>query len=157
MELSEMNASREGQRKKHHRLSRILVIVPIFFSVSAGFVVIGKQYWGWQQLGSWPPFALHDVLSWWIGRPFPTYRVETAVLSPFGWPDSFRGMERGLVALDGVTRWLLDSVPLALWLIVVLPAIWFMAWTGIFQAVRLLGRRPGSTIQKGVTFFAYEK
>jgi hypothetical protein len=132
----------ELQKEKHHLFAEydrrealfvIFAILPIFCFVFSGFVIIGRQFWGWLKLGHWSTIALHDVLNWWIGRPFPTYRVETALLSVFGWPDAFRGMERELVTLDRVARWLLDTVPLALWLIVVFPAIWFLTWSQFFR------------------------
>jgi hypothetical protein len=98
-----------------------LKFFPIICSVFAGFVVIGRQCRGWVVLGYWPPIAMHDVLNWWIGRPISAYRMEMGLLELMGWPESAYGMGRGWAVLDGVIRWLLDTIPLAVWLIVVIP------------------------------------
>jgi len=60
-----------------------------------------------------------------MGQPISAYRMETGLFELLGWPDSVDGTGRGLAALDEVIRWVLDSVPLAFWLIVILPTIWF--------------------------------
>ena len=117
----------------------VVAIVPITCSVFAGFVVVGRQLRGWLVLGYWPTTALHDVLDWWMGRPISTDQMETRLLELLGWPDPADGMARELAALDEVLRWVLDTVPLALWLIVVVPTIWFLTWICIFRFFGLFG------------------
>jgi hypothetical protein len=120
-------------------LYSVVAIVPITCSVFAGFVVVGRQLRGWLVLGYWPTIALHDVLDWWVGRPISTYHIEAGLLELLGLPDSAYGVGRRLAALDEVLRWVLDTVPLALWLIVVLPTIWFLTWICIFRFFGLFG------------------
>jgi len=121
----------------------VVAIVPITCSFFAGFVVIGRQFRGWLVLGYWPTIPLHDVLDWWMGRPISIDRLETGLLELVGWPDpADSGTGGGLAALDEVLRWVLDSVPLALWLIFVLPPVWFLIWVGIFKLFGTSRRNP---------------
>jgi hypothetical protein len=123
----------------------VVAIVPITCSFFAGFVVIGRQFRGWLVLGYWPMIALHDVLDW-MGRPISIYRLKTGLLQLLGWPDpADSGMGEGSATLDEVLRWVLDSVPLALWLIFVLPPVWFLIWVGIFKLFGASRRNPEPT------------
>jgi hypothetical protein len=124
----------------------VVAIVPITCSVFAGFVVIGRQFRGWLVLGYWPTIALHDVLDWWMGRPISINRLETGLLELLGWPaPADSGVGGGLTALDDVLRWVFDSVPLALWLIVLLPPMWFLIWACIFRFFGTSRRTPEPT------------
>ena len=112
----------------------------------AGFVVIGGQFRGWLVLGCWPTIALHDVLDWWMGRPISIDRLETDCSSYWDgqirriaeWEEVWRRSMK-------VFRWILDSVPLALWLIALLPPIWFLIWICIFKLFGASRRTPQST------------
>ena len=72
----------------------------------------------------WRGLTLQDALYSWIGRPFYSHT---------GWPE-----------LDRMMYWVINKVPLALWLIVILPLIWllFGLWIGtlIFEFVGVLDR-----------------
>ena len=115
----------------------VVAIVPVTCSVFAGFAAIGRQFREWLVLGYWPTITLHDVLDWWMGRPISICRLETGLLELLGRPDPADcGMGGRLAALDEVLRWVLNSVPLALWLIVLLPPIWFLIWILYLQVVR---------------------
>jgi hypothetical protein len=126
-------------------LFSVLTVFPLTCSIFAGFVVIGRQFRGWLVLDYWPTIGLHDVLDWWMGRPISIDRIETELLELVGWPYPTDGMERHWAMLfDAVLRWVLDSVPLALWLILVLPIFWFLTWICIFDLLGRPQRTPGS-------------
>jgi hypothetical protein len=124
-------------------LFNLLVVLPIACSVFAGFVVVGRQCREWVELGYWPTIALHDALNWWIGRPISTYRMESDLLELIGFPEFINAIE--LVPLDKVLRCFLDSVPLALWLIAVIPTIWF--WLGARLSSALARQTPKSVAE----------
>jgi hypothetical protein len=112
---------------------RFLVILPITCSVFAGFVVIGRQCRGWFELGYWPTIVPHDLLNWLLGRPISVNQIETYLLNLIESPTLFSQVEARFATLDAVFRWILDRVPSSVWLIVIIPAIWFLTWSLIFK------------------------
>ena len=110
------------------KLFRCIAILPIICSGFAGVVVIGRQCRGWLELGYWPTIVPHDLLNWLIGRPISVYQIEIYLLNLIDSPALSSEVEARFAALDTVLRWALDRVPLLVWLIVIIPAIWFSAW-----------------------------
>jgi hypothetical protein len=113
---------------KLNGLSRLLSVAPIWCSVFAGFTVLGRQCRGWLELGYWPTIDLHDVIVWWIGRPVSSYQLEVRLVELVGGSDTSRGLGKAFMELDPVFQWFLNSVPLALWLIVIVPMVWVLSW-----------------------------
>ncbi len=108
--------------RKLNELSRALVAVLAWCSLFAGFAALGRQFRSWYELGYWSTTDLHDVLNWWVGRPISSHQLEAGLLEVIGDSES-RGVGKALMELDPLIRWLLNDVPLALWLIVVIPTI----------------------------------
>ncbi len=114
---------RRGSRSKLSRLSRAILVVSAWCSQFAGFAVLGRQCRERYELGYWSTVDLHDVLNWWVSRPISSHQLEAGLLEAIGASDISHGVGKALMELDPVIRWLLDDVPLALWLIVVIPTI----------------------------------
>jgi len=81
-----------------------LVAWPIACSVLAGILIICWQCLRWLKFAFWPEMTINVVMYEMIERP---------IFSETGW-----------LGIDRFSQWLLDSVPLTLWLIVIFPLIW---------------------------------
>jgi hypothetical protein len=125
---------------------RMLAILPAVCSVFAGFVVIGRQCRGWLELGHWPTIVPHDLLNWLAGRPISVYQLEEHLLNLIESPVLFSKVEARFATLDAVLRWVLDRVPLSEWLIVIIPAIWFLTSGLVFKLfIRARTERPSTS------------
>jgi hypothetical protein len=100
----------------------IVVVIPILASVVTACGVIAWQCLEWLRLAVWPAVTLRDGLSWWSGRAFRSEVTE--------W-----------LGVDQIVQWMLDGLPLVLWLAVILPVVWFGIGTWVFNCL-FLGRRP---------------
>ena len=80
------------------------------------------------ELGYWPSFVLHDVINWRLGRPISSSELEAGLLALIGDSYTAQGFGKILMGLDPTIRWVLNGVPLTLWLILVVPLIWFLSW-----------------------------
>lgn len=98
----------------------LVVVLPIAVSLCTAGVVLGWQCFEWSRLAVWPTVTLRDALNWWAGH-------------------ATRGEPSGWLGLDRIIGWLLEEVPLVLWLAVILPATWLSAGLWVFN--RLLPPR----------------
>jgi hypothetical protein len=89
----------------------ILVVVPCVISIAGGGLILLGACIKWLKTAVWEAPTLHDGL-----------------VSFFG-PSMSRVASTGYLGLDQIVNWALGS-PLALWLIFVLPIIWFFG--GLF-------------------------
>jgi hypothetical protein len=89
-----------------------LVAWPIACSILVGISVIGWQCLRWLKFAAWPEMTINVAMYEMIERP---------IFSQTGW-----------LGIDRFLQWLLDSVPLTLWLIVIFPLIWLgvAIWVG---------------------------
>jgi hypothetical protein len=120
------------------KVFRCIEFLPIVCSVLAGFAVIGRQCRGWFDSGYWSAIVFHDLLSWSAGRPISVNQIEVYFLNLIDSPAIFSAVEARLEALDTVLRWALDRLPLSVWLIVIIPAIWF----SIYGVISMLFVHP---------------
>jgi hypothetical protein len=107
------------------KVFRCIEILPAVCSALVGFVVVGRQCRGWFEFGYWPTFVFHDLLSWSVGRPISINQIEVYFLNLIDSMAMFFEVEARFEALDVILRWALDRVPLSVWLIVLIPAVWF--------------------------------
>jgi len=100
-----------------------LVCWPIVFSVLAGGLILGWQCLHWLKFGLWHEVNLEDALFYLFGYPL--------------------FLHTGWLGLDRIGQWLVDYLPLALWLFILLPIIWIAVWRlilrWIFDLVRVFG------------------
>ncbi len=100
-----------------------VAVIPVWCSLFAGFAVLGRQCRGWFELGYWSTIDLHDLLNGWVGRPMSAHQLEAGLLEVIKNSDMSDIVGKIFTKLDPVIRWLLNDVPLALWLIAVIPTI----------------------------------
>jgi hypothetical protein len=95
----------------------LLVVLPCVASIIVGgFVTLGGCL-KWLDTAVWETPTLHDGL-------IPFFGPSVLYVSP-----------TGHLGLDKMITWALGS-PLALWLIVIGPAIWFFGWTLTIDKIR---------------------
>lgn len=88
-----------------------LVAVPAVASVACGALVVGWQCIVWLQTAVWPQLSLRTAFNWWAGRTI-----------------SEGNLLETQSAFDRPLLWLVDEVPLAVWLFAVFPFMWAGAW-----------------------------
>jgi hypothetical protein len=76
--------------------------------VGCGFWVVGHQCLQWLKFAYWQEMTIQDGIYLLFGAPF---------YSQTGW-----------LGLDKIIQWCVNSISLALWLIVFMPAIWLFGW-----------------------------
>jgi hypothetical protein len=113
-------------------LYRLVTVAPVVCSFFLGFAIIGRQGRGWVELGYWPSIAFHDVIDWWLGHPISSNRLAAGLLYLIGGSELDDLTEKQMAVLTSVMRWLVDSIPLSLWLIVIFPILWLLIWRVIF-------------------------
>jgi hypothetical protein len=89
--------------------------IPMMGSFIAGSLTVAWQAVQWLKTAEWPDLTLRDAVSWWHGRPFDG-----------DWTT-------GMLGLDRILSWCLDGSPLALWLLLLLPAAWCGLWIWVFN------------------------
>jgi hypothetical protein len=94
---------------------------PAVFSIFGGLIIFAVRCLGWLITATWKSMTVQTVL---------------------GWPAASSEVATGLRGLDKIVWWFLADAPLELWLIVILPSIWF-ATASIPSAIakRFLPRR----------------
>lgn len=94
----------------------MLVVLPCVASIILGGLVILGECLKWLKTAVWETPTFHDGL-----------------ISTFG-PSMFYISPTGYLGLDKIIGWALGS-PLALWLIIIAPAIWCYGWTFILGRI----------------------
>jgi len=93
-----------------------LLMFPIIGSVIAGFLIVGWQLLTWLEKAVWDPVTIRTALSWLTGRTI----YDDDLATGFFW-------------LDRIVLLSVDKLPLALWLIVILPLVWGATCTAILS------------------------
>ena len=103
--------------KKSRRLESFIAgaFAWVFFYPCMGSELVGVltllwQCGNWFKFGQWPPLTLRDGLA--------------NLPKLFGASWDYYIPNTGYLGLDQVLSWVLDSPPLALWLIVIAPWVW---------------------------------
>jgi hypothetical protein len=121
-------------------LYRVAVVAPVLCCVFSGFAIIGRQGRGWVELGYWPSIAFHDVIDWWVGHPISSNRLAAGLLNLIGNSESDDLTEKKMAMLSAVVHWLVDGIPLSIWLVMVFPILWFLILRVTFRVVGSLTR-----------------
>ena len=95
-----------------------IVALPCMGMAITGAGVLWWQAAQWINTAVWPRLSLLHGLSWYLERPVQVADFAT-----------------GKLGLDSIIEWGLTAPPLALWLIVGLPAIWIGLWIFLFNVV----------------------
>jgi hypothetical protein len=97
----------------------ILVVLPICLSVFAGALVLAGQTFTWLRFAYWPELTLQHAFLWFLRRP---------LISETGW-----------LGIDRILQWWVDTLPLALQLIIILPIIWLVVGLSIGKLIAKFG------------------
>jgi hypothetical protein len=101
----------------------IVIVLPIMGSIGLGALSILWQCIKWLELATWPSLTFRHGLAWWLG-PMASYYVP----------------QTGYLGVDRILLWVLDSTPLAIWLIVICPLSWMLLcalfYGGLFSIMR---------------------
>jgi hypothetical protein len=92
------------------------VVLPMIASALAGVLVIIIQCLNWLKTAVWETPTIHNAIEWLAGKPTDEVRS-------------------GLRGLDEIIHWALDTAPLSLWLILVIPLIWLAISMPVFSLV----------------------
>ena len=103
----------------------IVVVLPVLGSIGFGVLTILFQCLKWLKSDVWETLTLRDGFTWWFGPMAQGYIPQT-----------------GFLGLDRILLWLLDNSPLAVWLILVGPMIWFSAANLSYTWLLKLVERP---------------
>jgi hypothetical protein len=93
-----------------------VAVLPSVGFVFLGLLAIFWQFFEWLDKAGWPELNLRIALRWLTGR---------AIYD--------RDLASGYFGLDTIVLWFVDRVPLALWLIVIVPLVWIVTWIVIFN------------------------
>jgi hypothetical protein len=107
-----------------HRGSRTLEgaigifgMLPVLCSIIAGVGVLGWQCIQWLELAIWPSVTLGHALASWTGRPDIALQFQSSWLG-----------------LNLLLQYLIN-LPLAVWLIFIAPAVWFVLASWLLVSV----------------------
>jgi hypothetical protein len=108
----------QGSRDLLSGLFLQLLIWPIICSFFAGILVIIWQCLQWLEFAFWPEMTIQMATYYVTGRP---------IFLRTGW-----------LGIDQIFQWLIGSVPLALWLVVILPLMWLGAAIWVDKRLSLI-------------------
>ncbi len=111
-----------GVRDFLNGLFWLLVVWPIINSALVGILLIAWQCLQWLKFAYWPEMTINVAMYKMIERP---------IVSQTGW-----------LGIDRFLQWLLDSVPLTLWLIVIFPLIWLGVAMWVGNLFSQIGQAP---------------
>jgi hypothetical protein len=84
----------------------LIVTAPMYLSAMCGALVIFSQCYWWLKLAVWRPMTPRDAIQGFLGHAF--------------------SVATGYLGFDQIVQWCLDSTPLSLWLILILPLMWLL-------------------------------